>query len=38
MKKPAKNADKENKNKYSVEHRKETLECYESTIVDHVIY
>jgi hypothetical protein len=37
MKKLAKTADRKNKDKYPEELRKDTIECYESTIVNHVV-
>ena len=37
MKKSAKLADKKNKDKYPEELRKNTIECYESTLVNQVV-
>ncbi len=37
MKRPANLADKKNKDKYPEELRKDTVECYESTIITHVV-
>jgi hypothetical protein len=37
MKKPAKLADKKNKDKCPEELRKDTIECYESTLVNQVV-
>ena len=38
MKKLTKTADKKNKDKYPEDLRKDAIECYESTIVTHVVY